>query len=572
MREQFLEICSLIFFNFGHISTDLNSIKNIRLLGVSEGSETVSFTHNLSDNCLKISTLFHKTLVLKEFGFEIEFDFPVVAWRNHDYTWVDCNNDRIANYFSPKILKLKDGTKVVAGSTEGIWHYKRGEVNKLYWNLVEPGLSPLFQYGESGIRNFLQIGREFNGTLNLKLFITKNEVMEWSRSIIPFSGILCFTDHCDFDTLTLLKRQRELFRANNIRVTKGFFQYHFSKREDNPSFEKPEEQEEYLNWLKDGHELAYHSLSQSKKKGNEPFDDFNKFRLKDAEVVTWIDHGYQPYNFTMIEANSDHINFQGWIRHIKNKGIKYLWNYLDSGESAIGVINQISPESFHYQKAFSGKKNLLFLNKISERIRIFLFYYTNEKTLLKYRTLSSQIKAFKSKKHLKKLLHIISLLIILSRKIISALLPGKRAKVAIPDFATDSPCIFKIYQGTEDEITLFQTIAVKDFVNTFSSKNLEELSKEGGLCIAHTYFSFLEAHHHGKMFLNKNGDISDEINDVIQNIGNYNKSNKVWNPTFKELAEHFETLKDIEYEFDETLNELRIKSKPETAKIPVRVI
>jgi len=515
---------------------------------------------------------FNAPVVLIDFGFEIEFDSPIVEWRNHDYTWVDCSTDRLANYYSPKILKLKDGTKVVAGSTDGIWHYKRNQTNELRWSLVEPEGGPLFQYGENDIRNFFQIGRQFNGELILKIFFTSNSVMEWSRSMIPFSGILCFTDHCDFDTLSLLKRQREIFKQNNIKVTKGFFQYHFSKRNDNASFDKPGEKQEYLNWINDGHELAYHSLSQSKKKNNDPFHDFNNFGISNIDVVTWIDHGYQPYNFTQILNHSDHYDVPEWIQLVKKRGVRYLWNYLDSGESSTGVINQIMPESFTYKKAASGKIHLSFFKRISETIRIFLFYYSDEKTLLKYRKLSSYIKAFKSKKQINAFLNTIYLLIALLRKITSALFPGKRNKVAMPHFAKDAPCIFKIYEGTEYEITIFQTLAVKDFTNTFSNENLDLISKEGGLCIAHTYFAFLEAHHYGRMFMNTTGEISNEINKTFGNIGQYIRDEKIWNPTLKELAEYFDRFKHLEYELDETETSVRIKNKTEIFTIPVRII
>lgn len=550
----------------------MNRLNNIRLCNLSKGKGNVSLSFQFQNDCAEISIQFHEPIILNELSLEIEFGCPIVKWRNHNYTWVDCNSDRMANYYSPKILMLNDSIKVVAGSTDGIWHYNKKQNSKLYWSLAEPLENPLFQYGENDIRNFFQVGREFKDTLTLKLFFTKNGVMEWSRSMVPFSGILCFTDHCDFDTLVLLRKQRELFDQNQIKVTKGFFQYHFSKRADNTSFEKPEEREEYLNWIKDGHELAYHSLSQSKKTDNQPFDDFNKFGLPDENIVTWIDHGYQPYNFTQIEKHVGNYSAQEWVKHVKSKGIKYLWNYLDSGESSLSLINQISPDNFTYGTAIKGIKHHLLAKRISERIRIYLFYYSDEKTLLKYRGLSSLVKNFKSKKQIKDLIQIVATMISLSGKITSALFPRLDVRLKKPDFARDAPCIFEIFPETENAITFFQTLAVKDFVHTFSSVNLETLSKEGGLCIAHTYFAFLESHHYGKMFLNPNGDMSAEIKETFKNIGQSIKHKQVWNPTFKELAEYFEKFRHIEYEFDKDINVLRIKVKPEIETIPMRII
>ena len=40
------------------------------------------------------------------FDIQIVFTTPISAFRNHDYSWVKCNADRIANEYSPKFLKL----------------------------------------------------------------------------------------------------------------------------------------------------------------------------------------------------------------------------------------------------------------------------------------------------------------------------------------------------------------------------------------------------------------------------------------------------------------------------------
>ena len=80
-----------------------------------------------------------------------------------------------------------------------------------------------------------------------------------SRSIKSFSAIACFTDHCDFDTLSNLQLQRTFFKEKDIKVTKGFFLNHFSKRQDNASYER--DKMELDLWINDGHELCYHSLS-----------------------------------------------------------------------------------------------------------------------------------------------------------------------------------------------------------------------------------------------------------------------------------------------------------------------
>ncbi len=48
------------------------------------------------------------------FDIEIVFQLPILEFRNHDYTWVKCDEDRIANQFCPKIIKLQNGQLVQA--------------------------------------------------------------------------------------------------------------------------------------------------------------------------------------------------------------------------------------------------------------------------------------------------------------------------------------------------------------------------------------------------------------------------------------------------------------------------
>ena len=55
------------------------------------------------------------------FDIQIVFTTPISAFRNHDYSWVKCNADRIANEYSPKIIQLSNGVIIQANITTGIW-------------------------------------------------------------------------------------------------------------------------------------------------------------------------------------------------------------------------------------------------------------------------------------------------------------------------------------------------------------------------------------------------------------------------------------------------------------------
>ena len=105
-------------------------------------------------------------------------------------------------------------------------------------------------------------------------------------------------------------------KVSGISITKGFFLNHFSKRSDNASWQN--ESDEFKKWVADGHELAYHSLSQSIKSKEESVTDFVNFKSV-ANTVTWIDHGYQPYNFSLIE-NTKIVSQNTYFEKLNSEG------------------------------------------------------------------------------------------------------------------------------------------------------------------------------------------------------------------------------------------------------------
>ena len=144
-------------------------------------------------------------------------------------------------------------------------------------------MTPFLQYNSDNTKVFLE-NFKFKSDLFLKLLFTKKKVPEFSRSKIPFVATFCFTDHCDFDSLLLIQKQRELFKELNIKTTKGFFLKHFSKRKNNISFEN--EESELKKWNEDGHELAYHSLTQSIRNRKEAIREFKNFIPPQKNITT----------------------------------------------------------------------------------------------------------------------------------------------------------------------------------------------------------------------------------------------------------------------------------------------
>ena len=141
--------------------------------------------------------------------FCLEFEHDIIAWRNHDYTWCDMSKERIANTYSPKILVLANGTYVSSSCSTGLWVFEGNESNRIKWILKHPDLTPKFTYSQNDERVFTTSFNPEN--YELELLYSRDSALEISRSKIPFTPILCFTDHCDFDTKKSLEKQLAFF-------------------------------------------------------------------------------------------------------------------------------------------------------------------------------------------------------------------------------------------------------------------------------------------------------------------------------------------------------------------------
>src|SRR5690606_15613903 len=245
----------------------------------------------------KNKVLIQSSAILSE-AFKLKFTFsqPIISLRDHDYSWKKPYENYNAGMFVPKLLKLRNNHYVQANQGTGSWRLDMEEDNVLYWCFNNVNQTPITQYTGDNNSRIIKSLTEDIVLSKLSLLISKFSSLEYSRSIIPFSGIICFTDHCDFDTLESLQTTREFFSKLGIKTTKGFFLNQFSKRANNASYQN--NKEELQKWLKDGHEMAYHSLTQSLRSQSEAFNEFETFQ-PEFSCNTWIDHGYQPYNLSL---------------------------------------------------------------------------------------------------------------------------------------------------------------------------------------------------------------------------------------------------------------------------------
>jgi len=65
---------------------------------------------------------------------QIEFENPILQFRNHDYTWQNIEQKQFANWYAPKILRLKNNQLVQANQHTGIWEFDKKNPNVLLWH------------------------------------------------------------------------------------------------------------------------------------------------------------------------------------------------------------------------------------------------------------------------------------------------------------------------------------------------------------------------------------------------------------------------------------------------------
>ena len=493
--------------------------------------------HKISIDTLAIDT---KPLTL-----QIIFNDNIKHIRNHDYTWVEVTSSHAANWHSPKIIKLENGQIIQANKQVGVWEIDKVKRHILYWHFNPRYSKPLAQYDSNNTKRIVDANLGTSKQVNLALLLAKDFAMELSRSKIPFSAVTCFTDHCDFDTLNNLIQQREFFKKYQIKLTKGFFLNHYSKHTETASFN--EHIEEYKKWLEDGHELAYHALSQSIKPLSESLQDFQNFNPPLESIKTYIDHGFQPYNLSQYH-NYEQIRTD-YAKKIKEASIDTLWNYVDSGTAVRGVINQLNPNQFTLRTFIKGLENLGWKTQVSIFIKNTIFhYFNNDYSLRLYRYVARYFKTLKRKKSLKKHLELLTNGLRLVRLFIPIGLFWYNRKNNVYPLAKYAPVIFD-HEISGKTFTVFQTLEMIDFKLGLCPNNLDLLIKEHGLFIAHTYFSAPMNYHQGKLF-GKVGEIDAQVEKNFAYLSQKIKSQAIWNPTLTELISYLNQFRTVWFDCD----------------------
>jgi hypothetical protein len=524
-------------------------IKIVQLNIEGEGTEKARLQEE------KCPVEFKRRFVLEEFSGVVselnvvfEFDSPIVSWRNHDYTWVDVSRRRLAHFHSPKALLLKDGHKIVAGETHGLWELDPRQPKRLKWVLADRWLTPMFRYDEKDVMRFFHPGFIIEKNLTFTFLFTKGKIPEFSRSRIPFSAILNFSDHCDFDSLKLMELQRDLFKKCHVHVSKGVFLFHFSKRDFNVSLER--QKGELQQWKEDGHELCYHSLAQSIRPKSQWQKDFEAFEYKGPRWKTWIDHAFQPYNLTKMASSG--FKAADWAHRMHTAGVRHLWNYLDGGHSGSGVINQLNPDQFSLRSYVNQALKRNSLASLAALLRTYILYFSDEQDKKSYSLLVNNLRRKLWKKDFNGIWGLVRGLGFLTGRLFSLLKDSFKREV-LPAWQKYSTTFFPAHLG-ETKFWFFQTVEVHDFIGTFSADNLRLLTKSSGICLAHTYFADDDPQKQGRMFLNKHGEWMPGIEETFQRIGQASQKGELWLASISEIAEFFDSFQYLRFDVDEAGN------------------
>ncbi|OXB20789.1 hypothetical protein B0A80_17845 [Flavobacterium tructae] len=518
-------------------------IQSITLLKSSENRE-ILFDNQINKVIIDLSSI--NLSDCNSFDIKIVFSEPVAQFRNHDYTWQKLKTNFIANEFSPKILKFQNDKVVQANITSGIWEIDKNAPCVLLWRFNPENAAPIASYlGSENRKTAYQARQKFDFIENPALLYPEECGFEFSRSKIPFSAVACFTDHCDFDTEENLIIQRNFFNEHQIKITKGFFLNHFSKRDNNASYQN--QAEELLKWRESGHELCYHSLSQSLKSNDASFKDFKQFKPPFNPIKVWIDHGFQPYNFSLLRKGV--LTDCDFEEILQDKKINTLWNYIDSGTATTGVINQFNTEHFTLSGFYNGNKDQGFAKKVQLIIKNIIFHYYNDEDLIsKYRRTASNFKKVFFQKKIKSFFPLINDLLKLGASIFSVLLFWNAKKNKPYKLAKYSPIVFK-HSIAEKEFYIFQTLEMLDFKKSLSQENISTLINESGAFIAHTYFSVPMHYHKGRLFSSP-AIIDKKVAENFEFLGNKIKNNEIWNPTLRELIEYWSGFENLLLDID----------------------
>ena len=95
--------------------------------------QPIPLSQDIKNGKLKLDIPALETKIPRSFDLVITFQSAIKSFRNHDYTWVSVNQDRIAGEWVPKIIQLENGFFVQPNLNRGYWEIYKAKPNVLFW-------------------------------------------------------------------------------------------------------------------------------------------------------------------------------------------------------------------------------------------------------------------------------------------------------------------------------------------------------------------------------------------------------------------------------------------------------
>jgi len=113
---------------------------------ISKTQRSFPLSHEIQNGKLKFEISTEATGISESFDLVITFISPIRFFRNHDYTWVNVKQDRIAGQWVPKILLLENGYYVQPNQNIGYWEVNKQNPSVLLWRFNPEFSNPLTVY------------------------------------------------------------------------------------------------------------------------------------------------------------------------------------------------------------------------------------------------------------------------------------------------------------------------------------------------------------------------------------------------------------------------------------------
>ena len=569
-----------------------DKIENIHISSIDLNNEIVEYNKNLkrskvilANGKIEFSTtikenpeyfagnhIMLKAKILKElsiFSFNLDIvitnEIKTCFYLNRSYKWIKLLKKDFISGATPLIIRYKDlsGKMYELRSLKGYHSYsieKNDNGVLITYYLDHAALHPKWNYVEeqmvSDAATELSAGFEYQ--TDFILIETDSPIYEFP--VVPgrfpsgLEACFCITDHCDFDSNEKLEIllygdcNNNGWLGKGLKMTKGVFPLASKPwhRKEVASLEDKDYNKTIKMLHEDGSEIVPHGIqdSASLEVDHSLFSSTLSIFTSKWHPGTWIDHGkFLEYSYLKGGDKNEYL----LLEQLEKSGIKLLWSYHDISSDSSAGLNLIAPKS---RDGLSITKSF-FCHFFTGRFSTALHYV---RSFLRKRCSRSRVVYI--------LLELITL--------IKAILFNKNPKVRtwqyfstgikrlVKSFASDrfnqipysrkeelelASAIFPesgvpINQVKENDSLLFCTNEVQHICDVYNEKSLNNLIREKGIHIGHTYLLNTVPYLNG-LFKNQDGNITlkPKWSRFVIALHHKVSTNVLWNPVVSDLSE-----------------------------------